>query len=152
MNCGCVVENLFVDSGGAADTCAIPLVFQVLLGVLALAVAIALPPKRLALPDPFRPSVERAAAEARPDSVLTDREIKRLMRYHGVLGLRITADQAYIKRNRRWLCVFHDPPTPAERTIVGRAAAPSPPDPCRAPDGAFRKAQRPHVPSASRRG
>jgi len=37
---------------------------------------------------------------------ITERECERLMRYHGVPGLRLKGGKAYIKRNEKWIVVW----------------------------------------------
>ncbi len=71
------------------------------------------------LPEPFRESADRW-----PISLLTSPEVKRLMRYHGVNGLYITGQAAFMKRDGLWICIFHDPPTEQELKIVRRIVAP----------------------------
>lgn len=51
-------------------------------------------------------------------SWLSKRQAERLMRYHGVLALKITADKVFILRDGRWICVYHDPPYPLERRVA----------------------------------
>jgi hypothetical protein len=55
-------------------------------------------------------------------SWLSKSEADRLMRYHGVLALKITGDKVFIRREGRWIRVHHDPPLPLERSIpTGRS-------------------------------
>ena len=49
---------------------------------------------------------------------LTKKEAERLMRYHGASGLKITADKVFIRRDDRWICIFHDPPYPQEMSVA----------------------------------
>lgn len=49
---------------------------------------------------------------------LSKRQAERLLRYHGVLALKITGDKVFIRREGRWICVYHDPPYPLERSIA----------------------------------
>ncbi|GAB4368269.1 MAG: hypothetical protein Kow00128_13490 [Deltaproteobacteria bacterium] len=51
-------------------------------------------------------------------SWLSKKEAERLMRYHGVQGLKITDREVFIHRDNRWVCVYHDPPYPLEISIV----------------------------------
>ncbi len=51
-------------------------------------------------------------------SWLTKKEADRLMRYHGAQALKITANEVFIQRDNRWICVYHDPPYPLEMSIV----------------------------------
>lgn len=60
----------------------------------------------------------RAPEDPGVTSWLSAGEARRLMRYHGVLGLKITADKVFIRRDGRWICVYHDPPYPLERSIA----------------------------------
>ncbi len=71
------------------------------------------------VPKPLPESPDRWAI-----SLLSSPEVKRLMRYHGVNGLCITDQMAFIKRDGLWICVFHDPPTDQELKIVRRIVAP----------------------------
>lgn len=51
-------------------------------------------------------------------SWLTKKEAERLMRYHGTSGLKITSSKVFIRRDNRWICVYHDPPYPLEKSIA----------------------------------
>ncbi len=42
-------------------------------------------------------------------SWLTKEKARKIMRYHGAYGIKITTDQVYIKRDGRWICVYRDP-------------------------------------------
>jgi hypothetical protein len=57
-------------------------------------------------------------------SWLSNKKARQLMRYHGTNGILVTADEVYIKRDGRWICVYRDPaPLPEERV---RPLAPPP--------------------------
>ncbi len=55
---------------------------------------------------------------------LSSPEAKRLMRYHGVNGMAITDQMAFMRRDGSWICIFHDPPTEQELKIVRRIVSP----------------------------
>ena len=47
---------------------------------------------------------------------LSNEKARQLMRYHGTNGILVTADEVYIKRDGRWICVYRDPSSlPEER-------------------------------------
>lgn len=60
----------------------------------------------------------REEDDASVTSWLSKGQAERLMRYHGVPGLKITADKVFIRREGRWICIYHDPPYPLERSIA----------------------------------
>lgn len=68
------------------------------------------------------PSTAPVAYDYRADpnvtSWLTKKGAERLMRYHGTQGLMITANEVFIQRDNRWICVYHDPPYPLEMSVV----------------------------------
>ena len=51
-------------------------------------------------------------------SWLSKKEAERLMRYHGAVGLKVTSDKVYIRRDHQWICVLHNPPYPSEESIA----------------------------------
>ena len=51
-------------------------------------------------------------------SWLSKKEAARLMQYHGVQGLKVTAAEVFIPRDGQWIRVYHDPPYPAEKSIA----------------------------------
>lgn len=55
-------------------------------------------------------------------SWLTKKEAERLMRYHGASGLKITSSKVFIRRDNRWICIYHDPPYPLEKTVASGAS------------------------------
>lgn len=61
---------------------------------------------------------------------LSKEKARQLMRYHGTNGIMITADEVYIKRDGRWICVYRDPSVlqevdtrPTVPTAKGEAAS-----------------------------
>src|SRR5574341_276156 len=114
MSCQYVVEDIVATPIEPEYIGAASRLFPSVLGAFALAITLALPLQYFYHQRQYHATAVTATPDAQVNSKLTDKEIKRLMRYHGVLGLRINADGAYIKRNKRWICVFHNPPTPAE--------------------------------------
>ena len=42
-------------------------------------------------------------------SWLSKEKARKIMRYHGTNGIKITTDRVYIKREGRWICVYRDP-------------------------------------------
>ena len=40
---------------------------------------------------------------------LTKEKARKIMRYHGAHGIKVTTDRVYIKRDGRWICVYQDP-------------------------------------------
>lgn len=59
------------------------------------------------------PNSRHKADEYREDeyvtSWLTKEKARKIMRYHGTNGIKITTDRVYIKRDGRWICVYRDP-------------------------------------------
>jgi ABC-type uncharacterized transport system auxiliary subunit len=51
-------------------------------------------------------------------SWLSKKEAEHLMRYHGAAGLKITSDKVFIRRDNRWICIYHDPPYPFEKSVA----------------------------------
>jgi hypothetical protein len=46
---------------------------------------------------------------------LTKEKARKIMRYHGAHGIKITTDRVYIKRDGRWICVYRDPSSLPEK-------------------------------------
>lgn len=68
--------------------------------------------------DPELPAAYDYREDPNITSWLSKKEAERLMRYHGASGLKVTSDQVFIRRNDQWVCVYHDPPYPMERSIA----------------------------------
>lgn len=73
--------------------------------------------------EPDLPAVYDYRNDPNITSWLSKKEAKRLMRYHGASGLKVTSDRVFIRRDDRWVCVYHNPPYPMERSIAQGSSA-----------------------------
>lgn len=86
--------------------------------IIALLVMLPLLAAAYLLAKPEMPSSYSYREDPNITTWLTKKEAERLMRYHGASGLKITSSQVFIRRDDRWICVFHDPPYPLEQSVA----------------------------------
>ena len=65
-------------------------------------------------PDPPRKSADHQTDQY-VTTWLTKEKARKIMRYHGTNGIKITEDRVYIKRDGRWICVYRDSSTLPEK-------------------------------------